>query len=155
PAFMKTAEESNISYSDVVVDDFSSITGEGIKGIINGLFYYVGGAKLFKDLLGSGFNKKIDEIVTELQKKGNTGMSVVTENALLAVIAVADEVRESSKEVIQKLHQLRIENTIMLTGDNKATANAIGRHVGVSDLQAELMPHDKLDYIKQLRSKYG
>src|SRR5690625_1366779 len=154
-AIMKKAEESNISYSDVVVDDFSSITGKGIKGIINGMIYYVGSPKLFKDLLGSGFNKKIDENVTELQNQGKTVMVVGTENELLAVIAVADEVRESSKEVIQKLHQLGIENTIMLTGDNKATANAIGGHVGVSDFQAELMPQDKLDYIKQLRSKYG
>src|SRR5699024_6889840 len=91
----------------------------------------------------------------ELQNKGKTVMVVGTENELLADIAVADEVRESSKEVIQKLHQLGIEHTIMLTGDNKATANNIGGHVGLSDFQAELMPQDKLDYIKQLRSKYG
>ena len=67
---------------------------------------------------------------------------------ILGVIAVADEVRETSKNVIQKLHQLGIKQTIMLTGDNQGTANAIGTHVGVSDIQSELMPQDKLDYIK-------
>src|SRR5699024_10017582 len=98
--------------------------------------------KLFKDLLGSGFNKKIDENVTELQNQGKTVMVVGTVNELLAVIAVADEVRESSKEVIQKLHQLGIENTIMLTGNNKATATAYGSHVGVADFQAEVMTEE-------------
>lgn len=58
-------------------------------------------------------------------------MVIGTEREILGVIAVADEVRESSKEIMQKLHQLRIKKTIMLTGDNKSTANAIGNKVGV------------------------
>jgi len=68
------------------------------------------------------------------------------------LIAVADELRENSKEVIQKLHQLGINKTIMLTGDNKATAQTIGQQVGVNEVQAELLPQDKLDFIKKLRS---
>jgi len=82
-------------------------------------------------------------------------MMVGTENEVLGVIAVADEVRESSKQVIHQLHELGIKKTIMLTGDNGATARAIGSHVAVSDIQAELMPEDKLNFIKQLRAKYG
>jgi Cd2+/Zn2+-exporting ATPase len=154
-AIMKRAEEANISYSDVVVDDFSSITGKGIKGTIDGKTYYIGSPKLFKELSNSSFDKNIEVKVTALQNQGKTAMVFGTEKEILAVIAVADEVRESSKEVIQKLHQLGIKNTIMLTGDNKATANAIGNHVGVKEVQAELMPQDKLDYIKQLRSEYN
>src|SRR5699024_2838991 len=61
---------------------------------------------------------------------------------------------ETSKNVIQKLHQLGIKQTIMLTGDNQGTANAIGTHVGVSDIQSELMPQDKLDYIKKMQSEH-
>src|SRR5690625_3935091 len=85
-AIMKKAEEENISYSDMLVEDFSSITGKGIKGIINGMIYYVGSPKLFKDLLGSGFNKKIDENVTELQNQGKTVMVIGTEQTILGVI---------------------------------------------------------------------
>ncbi|MDK8643776.1 heavy metal translocating P-type ATPase (plasmid) [Niallia taxi] len=154
-AIMKKAEEENITYSDVLVEDFSSITGKGIKGIVNGNTYYIGSPKLFKELATTNFDKNLEKNVTTLQNQGKTAMVVGTEKEMLAVIAVADEVRESSKEVIQKLHQLGIKKTIMLTGDNKGTANAIGGHVGVSDIQAELMPQDKLDYIKQLRSQYG
>lgn len=154
-AIMKKAEEENITYSDVLVEDFSSITGKGIKGIVNGITYYIGSPKLFKELLTTDFDKDLEQNVTTLQNQGKTAMVVGTDKEILAVIAVADEVRESSKEIIQKLHQLGIKKTIMLTGDNKGTANAIGGYVGVSDIQAELMPQDKLDYIKQLRSEYG
>ncbi|MBF0706675.1 cadmium-translocating P-type ATPase (plasmid) [Alkalihalobacillus hwajinpoensis] len=154
-AIMKKAEEENITYSDVKVEDFSSITGKGIKGIVNGTTYYIGSPKLFKELLTADFDKDLEQNVTTLQNQGKTAMVVGTDKEMLAIIAVADEVRESSKEIIQKLHQLGIKKTIMLTGDNKGTASAIGGHVGVSDIQAELMPQDKLDYIKQLRSEYG
>ncbi|WP_047982406.1 MULTISPECIES: heavy metal translocating P-type ATPase [Ornithinibacillus] len=154
-AVMKKAEEENVSYTNVVVDDFTSITGKGIKGTINGITYYIGSPNLFKELLTVGFNKELGEMITTLQNQGKTAMIIGTEKEMLAVVAVADEVRDSSKEVIKKLHQLGIKKTIMLTGDNKGTANAIGQHVGVSDIQAELMPQDKLDYIKQLRSEFG
>src|SRR5699024_9275516 len=60
-----------------------------------------------------------------------------------------------SKDIIEKLHQLGIQKTIMLTGDNKATAESIGVELGVTDIQAELLPQDKLTFIKQLREKYG
>jgi len=154
-AIMKKAEEENITYSDVQVEDFSSITGKGIKGIVNGATYYIGSPKLFKELLTNDFDKDLEQNVTTLQNQGKTAMIIGTAKEILAVIAVADEVRESSKEIIQKLHQLGIKKTIMLTGDNKGTAKAIGGQVGVSDIEAELMPQDKLDFIKQLRSDYG
>ncbi|BDH63553.1 copper-translocating P-type ATPase [Lysinibacillus sp. PLM2] len=154
-AIIKKADEENISYSDVLVEDFSSITGKGIMGIVNGTTYYIGSPKLFKELTVSNFDTNLERVVTELQNQGKTAMVIGTDKEVLGVIAVADEVRESSKEIIQKLHQLGIKKTIMLTGDNKGTANAIGSHVGVSEIQAELMPEDKLNYIKQLRSEFG
>ncbi|KMK76310.1 heavy metal translocating P-type ATPase [Alkalihalobacillus pseudalcaliphilus] len=154
-AIMKKAEMERINYADVQVENFSSITGKGIKGIVNGVTYYIGSPKLFKELSSITFDKKFEEEVTVLQNEGKTAMIVGTEVEILAVIAVADEVRDSSKEVIQKLHKAGIKETIMLTGDNQGTANAIGNHVGVSNVQAELMPEDKLNFIKQLRAKYG
>ncbi|MFF3926494.1 heavy metal translocating P-type ATPase [Paenibacillus lactis] len=154
-AIMRKAEESSISYSDIMVEDFSSITGKGIKGSVNGTTYYIGNPKLFKELPTVQFTPDQEQLVSSLQNQGKTAMIVGTEKDILAVIAVADEVRDSSMGVIQKLHQLGIKKTIMLTGDNKGTATAIAGSVGVSDVQAELLPQDKLDYIKQLRSEYG
>nr|WP_087972723.1 heavy metal translocating P-type ATPase [Oceanobacillus rekensis] len=154
-AIMKKAEGENISYSAVIVEGFSSITGRGIKGTVNGTTYYIGSPKLFKEISVTDFDPDIEEKVRTLQNQGKTAMIIGTEQSVLAVMAVADEVRETSKDVIRKLHQLGIEKTVMLTGDNKGTADAIGGFVEVSDIQAELMPQDKLDYIKQLRSEHG
>ncbi|WP_017187523.1 heavy metal translocating P-type ATPase [Alkalibacillus haloalkaliphilus] len=155
-AIMKKADDEGVSYTDVLVEEFSSITGKGIKGKVNGVMYYVGSPNLFKELLSaSTFNNELQQDVITLQEQGKTAMLIGTETKILAVIAVADEVRESSKDVIQKLHKAGIKKTVMLTGDNKSTANAIGGHVGVTDVQSELLPQDKLDVIKQLRSEYG
>ena len=77
-------------------------------------------------------------------------MVLGTEKEILSFIAVADEMRESSKEVISKLNSMGIE-TVMLTGDNERTAAAIGKGVGVSDIRADLLPEDKLNFIKELR----
>ncbi|MCM3397193.1 cadmium-translocating P-type ATPase [Oceanobacillus profundus] len=154
-AIMKKAEQENISYSDIKVEDFSSITGRGIEGSVNGTTYYIGSPQLFSELFVSDFTQAFEDKVNYLQNQGKTVMIIGTEQNILGIIAVADEVREISKEVIQKLNQLGIKKTIMLTGDNKGTADAIGAHVGVSDIQSELLPQDKLDYMKQLRSEFG
>ncbi|MFI4810153.1 HAD-IC family P-type ATPase, partial [Listeria monocytogenes] len=87
--------------------------------------------------------------------KGKTAMLFGTNQKLISIVAVADEVRSSSQHVIKRLHELGIEKTIMLTGDNQATAQAIGQQVGVSEIEGELMPQDKLDYIKQLKINFG
>ena len=154
-AIMKKADAENVAYSDVNVEDFSSITGKGIKGNVDSVTYYIGSPKLFNDFYSLSFDDKLEEEILTLQKQGKTAMVIGPENELLAIIAVADEVREVSKEVIQKLHMTGIKETIMLTGDNQSTANAIGKHVGVTDVQAELMPEDKLNFIKQLRASHG
>ncbi|WP_404282805.1 heavy metal translocating P-type ATPase [Exiguobacterium aurantiacum] len=154
-AIMKKADAENISYSSVLVEDFSSITGKGIKGTVEGTTYYIGSPILFNELGAASADKNLEQNVTALQNQGKTAMIIGTEQNILAVIAVADEVRDSSKEVIQKLHDMGIKKTIMLTGDNKATGQAIGREVGVTEIQAELMPEDKLNVIKRLRAEYG
>lgn len=146
-------EVNRNTYSEMTVEDFVSITGKGIKGVINGTTYYVGSINLFTEMVT--VEPTIKRTINSLQAEGKTVMIVGTENEVFGCIAVADEVRESSKTVIQKLYDIGIQKTIMLTGDNKQTANAIASTVGVSEIQAELMPEDKLNVVKQLRSQYG
>ncbi len=153
-AIMKKAEDENLPYQSVTIEEFSSITGKGIKGRVTGKTYYVGSPNLFEEILTDGIPNSLKEKISELQNQGKTVMVAGTSTEVLGLLAVADELRENSKDVIQKLHSLGIQKTIMLTGDNAGTANAIGNQVGVSDLQAELLPQDKLTFIKDLRSKY-
>jgi Zn2+/Cd2+-exporting ATPase len=153
-AIMKKAEQEQLPYQGVFIEEFSSITGKGIKGHVNGETYYVGSPNLFEELLPDGISAILKGTISELQNQGKTVMVAGTSFEILALLAVADELRGNSKEVIQKLHSLGVQKTIMLTGDNKGTANAIGKQVGVSEIQAELLPQDKLAFIKELRTKY-
>ena len=132
------------------VEEFTAITGKGIKGWVNGTEYQVGNRQLFTDI-----SDTISEQITTLSNEGKTVMIAGTTTEVLALIAVCDEVRESSGYVIKQLQQLGIEHTILLTGDNQATAKAIGRQAGVSEIESELLPQDKLAFIKKLKTQYG
>ncbi|AGK52518.1 cadmium efflux P-type ATPase [Bacillus sp. 1NLA3E] len=154
-AILKKAEQQSVFYQDIQVDEFTSLTGKGVRGIIKGTSYYVGSPKLFEELFEDGIKGSIRTEISSLQDQGKTVMILGNESQVLAIIAVADEVRETSHEIIQKLHFLGIKKTLMLTGDNEGTAKAVGALVGVTDIQAELLPQDKLTMIKKLRAEYG
>lgn len=148
-AFVKKGMEKGVQ--DLKVENLKSITGKGVYGEINGTPYIIGSPKLFEEKLSA----EINEQITSLQHEGQTVILVGTKDTLLALFTVSDEVRESSKEVIEYLHRLGLEKTIMLTGDNKKAANAIGNKIGISQVFAELMPKDKLEIMKQLKNDYG
>lgn len=152
-AILKEADRRESNYQMIDIMNFKSVTGKGIKGDYQGTTYFVGSPKLFdSELIRQASVMKNYE---KLQEQGKTVMIFGTAQNILAIIAVADELRKSSSEVIAKLHQLGIEHTIMLTGDNIRTAKSIGEQVGVTDIKGDLMPQDKLDYIKELKEKYG
>ena len=153
-AIIKKADSMNADYNNIVINHFSSITGRGIQGDVNNETYYIGSPALFTELNMPDFTKEVHNKVTSLQEQGKTVMLAGTNDKVLALIAVADEVRETSQRVIQKLHEAGIEKTVMLTGDNHSTAAAISEHVGVTDVQSELMPEDKLNVINKLKEKY-
>lgn len=150
-AIIRNAEKQNIEL--VPVHDFQSITGKGAKATINNELVQIGSPNMFRDL--SILPEQHEHQIETLQKEGKTVMLLSVGNDIKGMIAVADQVRHSSLTIIQKLYQLGIQKAIMLTGDNKATANAIGNQLALTEVKAELMPQDKLDTIKSLRNQYG
>lgn len=148
-AIVNKVKEENIPFSTRKVEHFTSMTGKGVKGIVNGTQYTVGKPDLFTEL-SSDIREKIDL----LERQGKTVMLIEREKEVVALIAVADEVREVSKEAIRSLHGLGIEKTVMLTGDNKRTGEYIGAKVGVTDVKAELLPEHKLKAIQRLKEEY-
>ncbi|MBD8069294.1 heavy metal translocating P-type ATPase [Bacillus sp. PS06] len=151
-AIMRKAEENGLNFNAVTVEEFQSITGKGVKAKVNNEMYYVGSPNLFEELHGS-IESVRKQMIAEMQTQGKTVMVLGTEREILSLIAVADEMRETSKTVISKLNNMGIE-TVMLTGDNQRTATSIGKQVGVSDIKADLLPEDKLNFIKELRGKH-
>lgn len=154
-SIVRKAENDQIAYKEIVIEEFTSVTGKGIKGTIEELSYYIGSPKYINEILRGGIPAEFSDEISRLQDEGKTVMAAGTESELLVLIAVADEVRESSREVVSRLHDLGIDKTIMLTGDNSGTAKAIGKEAGVSDLESELLPEDKLSFIKELQKNHG
>ncbi|MGE5702007.1 MAG: heavy metal translocating P-type ATPase [Clostridia bacterium] len=151
-AITKKAEQQAIDPTGFQMDEFRAITGKGAKAVVNGHDYLIGNLRLFEEVLSNGVDQQTVTRIHALQSQGKTVMLLGTKEAVLALIAVADEIRESSKDVIRSLHALGVTKSVMLTGDNRATGEAIGRAVGIDEVQAELMPEDKLAVIKQLKA---
>jgi len=150
-AIVRKAEETGAG--SVQAADFQSITGKGAKASVGNDVYYIGSPILFDELLS--VPDRVSRQVKDLQKQGKTVMLLGTGQEIKGLVAVADQLRKSSASIIQKLHKLGIEKTVMLTGDNEATGRAIGRQLGLSETRAELLPEDKLNYIRTLRGQSG
>lgn len=152
-AIIRKAEQQGISQHDYLAEEFQSLTGKGAKAFIENEVHYIGSPTLFEELMD--VSPVFKEQINELQTQGKTVMLVGTGEHIIGLIAVADQVRESSKRVLEKLHSIGIRKTIMLTGDNEATGHAIGQLVGIDEVKAEMFPQDKLEAIKSLRKRYG
>lgn len=134
------------------VIDFESITGRGVKGIINGTLYYLGNHRLIEELGICG--EPIESTLLPFEKEGKTAVVLATAKQGLCVFAVADTVRDTSMEAVKELQKMGV-TCIMLTGDNNTTAKAIAAHVGIEDARGNMLPEDKLAVIDELRKRYG
>lgn len=134
------------------VTDFEAITGRGVKGRIDGQWYYLGNHRLVEEL--GICNADTEAALNKFEADGKTVVVLCSDKAPVAVFAVADTVRESSRQAIAELHALGI-HTLMLTGDNALTANAIAKSVGIDDARGNLLPEDKLTAINDLLAKHG
>lgn len=145
-AIVSYAESHGIAMKDT--ESFESIRGKGLKGSINGTVYYAGNERLAKEL-----HPLFDASTIQAETaKGRTPVILMSEKEILAVLYVADVLKDGSKEAVRRLQQLGI-TVVMLTGDNKNTAIAIAQEVGIAEVIAEVLPEDKLKKIKELQSK--
>ena len=145
PVSLAIAHANQEQKNDLMtVDSFEAILGRGVKGVIEGNLYYLGNHRLIEEL--GLCSDDIENRLLPLEQQGKTAVLLTNQTEVLAIIAVADTVRETSKQAIDELHQLGV-TTIMLTGDNQHTAKAIGKQVGVDEIMGNLLPEDKLKII--------
>ncbi|HZX01090.1 MAG TPA: heavy metal translocating P-type ATPase [Candidatus Paceibacterota bacterium] len=145
-AVTEYAKQNDISL--ISISGFEIVKGKGLKGTVSGAEYFAGNIKLISDL-GLTFNKE------ELQKEtaeGKTPVMLATKESVLGVFMVADAIKPEAIEAVKSLHKLGIK-IVMLTGDDKNTALAIAKQVGIDDVVAEVMPEDKLNKIKELQAE--
>lgn len=131
----------------LIVDNFEALAGRGVRGEINGELYHLGNHRLVEDL--GLCSPALEEKLFALEKQGKSVVLLLDKSGPLALFAVADTVKASSREAIQQLHELGIK-TLMLTGDNVHTAQVIAAHVGIDQAQGDLLPTEKLQAIEAL-----
>lgn len=133
------------------LESFESITGKGVKGIVDGVTYYVGNKKLLEEANCMGC-ADLDAKAEQWKANANTVIWFADSRKVLAAIAIADKVKETSKAAIEVLQKKGID-VYMLTGDNEQTAQAVARQVGLKHYKAEVLPADKAEFVKQLQSE--
>jgi P-type Cu+ transporter len=147
-AIVKGAEERGITLS--TVNDFSSITGKGVKGTVDGKTIALGNKALLTSL-GIDFTP-LTAPAEQLRAKGQTAMFAAIDGKPAAVISVADPIKATTPEALKQLKAegLRI---VMLTGDSNATAKAIAEQLGIDDYEAEVLPERKSEVVRQLQAQ--
>ncbi|WP_423754481.1 heavy metal translocating P-type ATPase, partial [Caloranaerobacter azorensis] len=147
-AIVKKGEESGIKLTDS--EKFNAIPGHGIFAVIEGKEVYLGNRKLMKD---KNINiEDIEDEIVNLESQGKTAMILSINGRAEGIIAVADTVKEHSREAIKQLKSMGIE-VYMITGDNERTANAIAREVGIENVIAEVLPEHKAQEVQKLKAQ--
>lgn len=147
-AIVKGAEEKNLTLKDI--SNFKAIPGHGIQVDIEGKTILLGNKKLMVEnsiKIGS-----LGDESDRLAYEGKTPMYIAINKSLEGIIAVADTVKPSSKEAIENLHKMGIK-VAMITGDNKKTADAIAKQVGIDIVLSEVLPEDKANEVRKLQEK--
>jgi len=142
------AEAGNQNLSLIVPESFTSITGQGIKGHVDGLTILVGNRHLMNEQEIS-----IDEWepdIQRLQSEGKTAMLTAINGSMAGIISVADTIKENSLEAVKSLHALGLR-VAMITGDNRQTAEAVANQIGIDTVLADVLPGDKAAEIKKLQ----
>ncbi len=130
--------------------DFRSVTGKGVMGTVDGKAVGLGNQKLLEEM---GVRPTaLSNRAEELRRDGQTVMSVVVERELVGLVGVADPIKNSTPEAIQLLHKEGVK-IVMLTGDNRTTAEAVAGKLGIDEIQAEVLPEQKGEVVKRLQAE--
>jgi Cu+-exporting ATPase len=147
-AIVQGADERNISLSRVA--EFSSITGKGVSGAVDGHAVALGNIRLMESLsVGAG---SLSEIAESARGEGQTVMFVAVDGKAAGLISVADPIKPSTSQAVNDLHKAGVK-VVMLTGDNRITATAVAGRLGIDRVEAEVLPEQKAEAVKRLQAE--
>ena len=168
-AVLEVVDERGISYPDAT--GFENLTGKGVSATLEREKHYAGKPALFEEmgfefdaLTDGGEEMSVEEQdhgvelrrkIDEIQSQGKTVVVVGTDERVLGVLGIADEVRPSAKKAVENLHRMGVRPIVMLTGDNEGTARAVAEELGIDEYRAELLPEDKVEAVEQLEEEHG
>lgn len=150
-AIVAHAHERKIS--PPAVRDFHVLPGKGATGCVDGRQYWVGSHRYLEERRQE--TPEIHAVLETLSERGRTVVVIGNDDHVCGFIALADRVRPEAKSTVDEIHRVGIGRVVMLTGDNAATAESIGRDTGVDEIQSELLPADKVAAIERLLARHG
>ncbi|KYH38687.1 MAG: ATPase [Candidatus Bathyarchaeota archaeon B26-1] len=130
-------------------DAFRAIRGVGVRGYVKGVEVFVG-----KPSKPEALNADAEEAFRRLREEAKTAMIVSADGEAVGIIAVADTLKDDTVDAVRELESIGLK-TVMLTGDNHETAEAIAKQIGITEVYAEVMPDEKVEVVKQVQRKYG
>lgn len=148
---VKEAEQRGLNISGEVPKG-EVIKGNGIRAMVENRELVIGNRKLMAHT-GLDVTEEIEAYAVEREKKGNTAIFASVDGKVSAIISIADEIREDAHQAIASLRKSGIKQMIMLTGDNEHTARLVATSLGLDEYHAELLPQDKVEYVKKLKEK--
>ncbi len=146
-AIIKEAEDRGLKLDEP--QRFESFTGKGVKALVNKEEIFVGNSKLLDQ---EEIENSFEEAAAELESQGKTAMYVANTEKVVGVVAVADAIKEDSKNAIEKLKRRGLD-IWMVTGDNEKTAKAIADEVGIENVMAEVLPQQKIEKVEELQEE--
>jgi P-type Cu+ transporter len=146
-AVVQAAEERNLCLTTAT--DFDAPSGKGVRGVVEGKELVIGTVKFFSEL---GIPPGLSEAAEMFRRRGATAIFVAIDKDVVAVLAIADAVKPTTPEALQALRAEGMR-VVMLTGDNKTTAAAVARTLGIDDVEAEVLPDQKHEIIERLRKE--
>ena len=148
-SIVKGARAKNIPLLEV--DDFEAITGMGVRAKLNGKKIGLGNLRLI-EFFGAKLSKENGELAKKWQQSGQTVMFMIIDKNVEGIVSVSDKIKETSAAAIKSLHKAGL-TVIMLTGDNEFTAKAIAAEMGIDAYQADSLPEDKYNKVKELQDQ--
>lgn len=147
---VKEAERRGLSLGEKV-QDAEVIKGGGIRASVAGRDFTIGNRKLMQQA-GVTVTDEVDAYAIAREKRGNTAVFVASEGLVVAIISIADEIRDDAKEALAMMRAQGVKRMIMLTGDNAHTAQLVATELGLDEYHAELLPADKVTYVQELKA---
>jgi len=149
-AVVEYANDRGVNQKEI--KNFHAIEGKGIEGFVDGQHYMIGNHRLFEE--NNMCDETIHEKLAKIENDRHTAIIIGNQKQLYGIISIGDRVRKNAREAISELKKSGIKKILMLTGDNKYTAEAVAKKIGADDFAAELLPGDKLNELKKLKEKY-
>ncbi|GLI95693.1 heavy metal translocating P-type ATPase [Methylocystis echinoides] len=150
-AILREAEERGVAVAPAT--EVQALKGKGLTGRFDGEQFWLGSHRYVVER-GQATTQS-SQLAEALEADGKTVIAIGNERHVCGLIAVADTIRPEASEIVRQLHAAGVSHIVMLTGDNRVTAEAIAREVGVDEVYAELLPEDKVRKIEELVDRYG